>query len=324
MHNQPNLRPPPSAEQPALTVDPAHLDFGEVWETDKFEWSAPVRNHTDSSLLVSAYSSSCSCVSASSTKLIPANTTAPLTFRVDLRAVACAGTMPQALRDTKIQVSLRGDTAPEKPVAVELRGRVKSAIAVPMRTVDFGRLALNTSKSRVLSLHELVGLKELNAVPGTASVLAELKPISPGKWELHLRPTATAVAGRHETAVQLVPVTSSGERVPPITIAVVYDVLPDIQADSPFVALGTGRVGETLRGTFTVASASGRPFAPPTCEGATRSPASAAPQSSYTFHIERAIPAHGNQSVPLVVRGRDADGQPFEVRVEVQSYGVSP
>lgn len=34
-----NAQPvPPKSEQPALIVDPAHLDFGEAWETEKFEW----------------------------------------------------------------------------------------------------------------------------------------------------------------------------------------------------------------------------------------------------------------------------------------------
>lgn len=322
-HAQP--APPPQAEQPALTVDPAHLDFGDVWESDKFEWSAPVRNRTETALQVSAYSSSCSCVSASSSRLIPAGESAPLTFRIDLRAVACASAAPQHVRDANIRVGIARDSAPTEAVtAVELRGRVKSALAVSARAVDFGRLALNGTKSRVVTVRGLVGLRELNATVDGTAVIAELKATGAAQWELHLRPTATAVVGRYEAKVKLEPITTNGERVPPVTLAVAYDVLADIQPDSPFVPLGAGRVGETLRGTFTVASSSGKAFPAPTCDGATLAPAHTTPQSSYTFQIAHEVAALGNQTVPVVVRGRDADGHPFEVRVDVQCYGVSP
>lgn len=321
MHNR---RPPPNPEQPALTVDPAHLDFGEVWETDNFEWAAPVRNHTASPVQVSAYSSSCSCVAAASKAVIPSGGTTPLTFRIDLRATRCLGTEQQAVRDAKIQVALGRDTSPtEKPVGVELRGRVRSALAVSARAIDFGRFAATvTPQPRVVALRGLVALRSLDVAVEGPSVVAELKGAGPDKWELHVRPTSSVV-GRHEAKVKLTPTTATGERVPAITIPVAFDVLHDIQPDSSLVPLGAGRIGETLSGMLTVSSLSGRPFPLPTCESGVATSAEPA-QASHTFKIERTVAATGNHVVPVVVRGRDADGRPFELRVEVQWYGVSP
>jgi hypothetical protein len=324
MHNR---RPPPNSEQPALTVDPHHLDFGEVWETDQFEWTAPVRNHTDAPLRVSSYGSSCACVSATSTSVIPPDKTAPLTFRIDLRQ-QCVGVEPKAVREAKIRVSLGRDSSPtEKPVLVELSGRVKAALVVPARSVDFGRFpATATAKPRVIPVRSLVGLRELAVDVDGASVAADLKPLAADRWELHLRPATTAV-GRHVAKVKLTPTTSAGEAVPPVTIPAAFDVLHDIQPDTSFVPLGVGRVGETLSGTLTISSLSGRSFALPTCEGGAvplLSTNLGAPQANYTFKIDRTVTAVGNHVTPVVVRGRGADGQPFELSVAVQWYGVSP
>jgi hypothetical protein len=116
-----------------------------------------------------------------------------------------------------------------------------------------------------------------------------------------------------------------GEKVPPVTTPVAYDVLHDIQPDTSLVPLGAGRVGETLSGTLTVSSLSGRPFPLPTCEGVIAGPVnSTSPQASYTFRFEQKIAAVGNHTGAVVVRGRDADGQPFELRVDVQWYGLTP
>ena len=318
--------PPPKSEEPALTVDPRYLDFGEVWETDQFEWTAPVCNRTEAPLQVSSFGSSCSCVSATSTKVIPAGGTAPLTFRIDLRQ-QCAGAEPQAVRDAKIQVALGRDTSPtEKPVPVELRGRVKSAIVVPARSIDFGRFpATATAKPRVVPIRSLVGLRELVVSVEGLSVVAEVKPLAADKWELHVRPSSPLVVGRHEAKVRLTPTTTAGEQVPPITLPVAFDVLHDIQPDSPFLPLGVGAPGEQLSGTLTLASLSGQAFPLPTCEGIDLSVTVAAstPQS-HTFKIERRVTAVGHHIAPVVVRGRDRSGQHFEYRVEVQWCGVSP
>jgi hypothetical protein len=131
------------------------------------------------------------------------------------------------------------------------------------------------------------------------------------------------VVGRHEAKVRLAPITASGEKVPPITVPVAFDVLHDIQPDTSFVPLGAGGLG----GTLTVSSLGGRPFPLPSCESGdvTVQPTTAtAPQSSHTFRLERKVTAAGNHGGAVLVRGRDADGQPFELRVEAQWYGVSP
>jgi hypothetical protein len=277
---------------------------------------------------VSTYSASCACVPATSTGVIPPGATAPLTFRVDLHATRCARAESQAVREVKIQVALGRDASPPaKPIVVELRGRVKSAIVVPARSIDFGRFpATATAKPRVIPIRSLVGLRELAVSAEGLSVAVDLKQLAIDKWELHVQP-ATAAVGRHETKVKLTPTTSADEKASPITVPVVFDVLHDIQPDTSLVPLGYGRVGETLSGTLTIVSLSGRPFARPTCdvkEVSVQTATATAPQVSHTFRFERTVAATGNQTAPVIVRGSDADGQSFELRVEVQWYGLAP
>lgn len=262
--------------------------------------------------------------------MIPPGASAPLTFHVDLRATQCRSAEPQAVREAKIRVALGPETSPaEKLTAVELHGRVKSAIAVSARQIDFGRFAVTAKPpARVVPIRPLVALQNLDVSVEGTSVLAELKVIAQGKWELQIQPVMPSAVGRHEAKVRLAPTTAGGEQVPPITIPVAFDVLHDIQPDTSLIPLGAGHVGETLRSTLTVSSLSGRPFPLPTCEGAdvfVQPTSPALLQSCYTFNLElKKVTAIGNHVSAVVVRGRDADGRPFELRVGVQWYGLTP
>ncbi|MCI0701624.1 MAG: hypothetical protein L0241_11130 [Planctomycetia bacterium] len=322
--------PPPPVAQPELVIDPQYLDFGEVWEAEQFEWKAPVHNRTETTIHVFAFNNSCgSCGAASSTTLIPVSGTGEVRFKIDLRN-PCASAEPQAIRDVKIQVYLRKDSSPGTPlVPVELRGRVKSAIVVNAKTIDFGRFPVTANpKPRVVPIRALRELRDLSATVDGHSVQAELKPTESGKWELHVRPVVAASVGRHTATVRLTPTTASGEKVPSVNLPVAFDVLQDIQPDTSLVPLGAGQVGETLCGTLTVSSLSNRPFARPTCDTGELSVLAVTtpptPQASYTFKFERKITAIGNHTAPVVIRGNDADGRPFELRIDMQWYGVTP
>ncbi len=73
-----------------------------------------------------------------------------------------------SLRDTRIPVRLGRDPAPPgELVEIELRGRVRRAVDVPQRAVDFGQLTeAARSKPRVVPLRELVPLRDLASVGG--------------------------------------------------------------------------------------------------------------------------------------------------------------
>ncbi len=322
--------PPPHSEQPAVSIDPSRLDFGAAWETDWFEWVVPVRNHTDAPATVTVGGGCRSCDKPTAPKVVPPGRAEQIAIEVDLTATRCAAAKPQHIREVKIPVVLRsGSGSTEKAVAFELRGLVRCAIDVPVRSIDFGRFAVGESrKPRVIPISGLVGLQQLNLAVDGDSVVAELKSTAPDKWELHVRPNPSATVARHEARLRLTPITATGEQVPHTTIPVVFDVLHDIQPDTPLVVLGAGLVGETLRGSLVVSSLSSRSFAKPSCEAGTIvvscTPGTPVSQVSYRFDFEQKVEAVGNHTRPVVVRGTDADGQAFEFGVDIQWYGVAP
>lgn len=45
----------------ALAINSAELDFGEAWESSAFPWSFTIANHSDASITIREFSSSCGC-----------------------------------------------------------------------------------------------------------------------------------------------------------------------------------------------------------------------------------------------------------------------
>jgi hypothetical protein len=57
-------KPPPTKSANAgLRVDPKFLDFGEVWEQDRFEWNLPIQNQSSQPTIVTGLHGSCTCQS---------------------------------------------------------------------------------------------------------------------------------------------------------------------------------------------------------------------------------------------------------------------
>lgn len=307
-------------------IEPARLDFGEVWETDKFEWSLPVRSRLGSATTVYASGTSCnSCGATVTTTALGTGGNGELKLSLDLRE-PCASAEPRALRDAKIPIYLTTNSQTQ-PQTIELRGRVKRAIAVPAHALDFGRLQPTTDpKPRVLTVRALMDVTELTAAVAGHSIRAEVRSLEKGKWEVRVSPVLAAGVGKHTATVHLAPKLANNEGVPATVVRAEFDVLHDIQPDTSLVTLGTGSVGETLCGSLTVASLSGRPFPRPTCDAGTivvRATDTIASQVSHRFEFEHRVTALGNHTLPLVVRGTDADGRPFELLVEAQCYGLS-
>lgn len=120
-HAQP--APPSNPEQPALTINPAHLDFGEVWETSQFLWSVPIRNTSSQPVVIERWQASCDCsdVQPSSMRLEPGETKA-ISVRIDL------GRNLGATSGTPVSVSLSPLFGGKSLATWALRGSVKPLI----------------------------------------------------------------------------------------------------------------------------------------------------------------------------------------------------
>ena len=127
-HAQP--APAPKSEEPALTVDPRYLDFGEVWETDKFEWPIIVENRGTETQVVTKVNGSCTCLS-----ITPSEFTLAPGQKLKVQAVLkLRGRSSPSETQTHedFAVTVWADVSGKsKPVAWQLRGRLKRAISTP-------------------------------------------------------------------------------------------------------------------------------------------------------------------------------------------------
>lgn len=327
------LRPIPaevSLPSSPLYADARLLDFGEAWETDRFVWLVRVHNPGPGSARVTTMTASCNCVSSGSvSEVIPPGQSRDIPFEVDLRN-QCASAEPRESRDVELRLAARVEPASAIPSAPwVLRGRVRAAVAVPVRSVDFGRLAATSfPKPQVIPIRALTDLSRLDVTAEGTSVVAELQPTpDPRRWDLVVGRAAWLPVGRYTTGVKLCPVTRAGEAATPVRIPVEFDILGDVQADAPAVVMGCCRVGDVAEGRVTLTLLSGRAFR---VTGRTADPSGGveivqedAAGSSQSFSVRQKVTALGDNTGALHFRGQDADGMQFEVVVEARCFGTN-
>jgi hypothetical protein len=54
----------------SLYVPPEYLDFGEVWETDRFSWTLPIQNRGQTDIHITSFGGSCSCAEVSPNNVV--------------------------------------------------------------------------------------------------------------------------------------------------------------------------------------------------------------------------------------------------------------
>jgi hypothetical protein len=322
----------PAASQPAapsdLVIDPAGLDFGEAWETDQFEWTVSAHNASSAPIRASIRASSCSCVAPAAATLIPPGGSAPLKFRIDLRT-RCASVAPVPAEDVRIKVSVGVDGGAGRPAEVELRGRVRRALAVGARLIDFGRIDASAPPvTRAVPVRALTNLRELTATPDEAVVEVETHPTGEGRWEIRKHPAPHLPPGKYKTVVRLRPVLATGEPVPPASLPVEFELPGDVQPDSAVIALGARHVGDVIETPVTLSSRSGRPFVVSACVAEPKDgidvDAGHAEGASHAVTVRLKASAAGDQKARVRFQGKDAAGKAFEAIVEVVYYGLAP
>ena len=59
-----------NADTFGLLIPKESLNFGTVWEEEKFSWTVPIENHEAESVEIESFSSSCSCLSIKPKSLV--------------------------------------------------------------------------------------------------------------------------------------------------------------------------------------------------------------------------------------------------------------
>ncbi|MBY0514781.1 MAG: DUF1573 domain-containing protein [Gemmataceae bacterium] len=322
----------PTADAPptsVLVVDDRDLDFGEVWETDRFVKTVRVRNTGPVPVRVTPLNPACGCAKADAPPVaIGPGETAEVRFDLDLRG-ECVLCEPGAARPVTLPVSVQLDPPVPVPGARwNVRGRVRPVFSVPVRTVDLGRIpAARGPEPRTIAIRSWIALSQLDSTTEGIGFTAALAPAGdPQRWNLVVTRSAGLPAASYTGTIQLAARGAAGEVLPTMRLPVEFDLLADVQPDTPILSLGSCRVGTATDGTVTLSSLSGRAFtvtrwvAEPanTFEVVSTEPMG----TTRSFAIRHRVQAVGDCRGTVRFVGTDADGTPFETVIEVRSYGT--
>lgn len=322
--------PVPTHVAIGLEVSSTDLDLGEVWETDRLVKRLPIRNRGSESVRVATLTSGCSCVSPESASVVIApGSTGELDITLDLRNT-CASARPGEPRDVRLPLALAVDPSSASfNTALEFRGRVKPVVVGVPRAVDFGRTpVVGQPEARAASVRACVDLASLGVTTDHPAVVAEIKPgAQPREWDLAIRRATGLPPGRYSATVEIKPVLVSGGALPPVRVPVAFDLLADVQPDSPTLSLEPCAVGSVAEGRVTLNSLSGRPFR---IEGWTTDPAShlevipGEPVGvARSFTVRNRVVSSGESVGRVTFTGQDADARPVREVVEVRAYGLT-
>lgn len=324
--------PPPAVESPPpiLVIDSRALDFGDAWASGRVEWKLPIRNVSDSEATLVSLLGNCSCVSMKPLPLrIEAGGTAVLHLELDLTNWCAAD--PDDIQQYRINlVGTVRTTEGDRPVGWVLEGRTKHAARPNPRMVDFGRVwppQLPAERSVDIRPSLQVGPVRAEVIDdSTGGVTAEVRSTPEGS-QLFVRLNRAVVPGRYRCAVRLSSTTVDGASVPGVLLPVEWDVLGEVQPDTPEVALGPQPVGSVHEQTVVFTSLADRSFRITGASGGdgTRVEVpSPGPGSSLAVRVIQRIERTGDQTAEFTVSGTTAAGEEFRVRFRVLYYGLNP
>lgn len=239
----------------------AQLDFGEVWEDDKFRWTIPVTNEGQESVTIKDFVSTCTCSGIEPRSLvIPAGETRDVRVTLDLRPT----------KDVRFDLApfrFAIDVVPHLEAGKakwNLRGKVRPAVRFNRPVVDFGLRSewaapWPAQRVAVLAAPEVA---ELTASSGNPAFQAEVMRSSEkkGRFELVVRPGKELPCENYTFEVLVTPKLSDGKALGPQRVAVRGSVVRDIYASTPQVVFGARPVGETAEETLTLSSHVGQAF----------------------------------------------------------------
>jgi len=252
---------------PSIYVPSDRLEFGEVWESDRFEWTFPIENRGTHPVAVTGIAGSCQC-----TTVEPQQFTLETGQRIEIRAVIdlrekAKGKLDANPRDFSVTLTPLVKLEPgEKRTPTEwtIRGRIRPLLSAP------AEVHLGTHSDlrpdllpRSFVVDSFVPLQSLNA--STESELVEVAVHADEKVgnryriDLRTKPGADFSLGEYATAVTLRPVGESGP-LPTSTVLLSGRIVSDVQADPPEILFPTRSVNDVVEELVTLRSLTGIPF----------------------------------------------------------------
>ncbi len=307
--------------QPALFIDAKNLDFGDVWETDKFEWQLNVENRGAGVVEVIGLSGSCSCLSIEPNSFtLPSGGTQTLRLTIDLTANPTP--TGQISLTVTAMTNRPGDTGSARWGVI---GRVKQLLVSDGR-INFGKHSVLAQpiSPLVIPLTSAVPLESLRAECSSPLLSVKTQPTdnSAQSYTVVLRPVGAFQPGPIEFIVTLKPVGVGGP-LPIRRVLIQGSIVEDVEAE-PGEVLGGGRLlGESFAEEVALRSLTDRPILVESvvAEGSGLSVDQMG--TGNRVRVRQTAVKEGNQTTRVVFMVRTAQrADPFRVEAVVQYTGI--
>lgn len=231
-----------SAPSDALVVSPESLDFGEAWAQDDFEWTVPIRNRSNTPILIQDLSTSCRCTSAEPRYLeIPPQATREVFLRLNLTP-----TSPEeaavAVRDFGVFLYPPIPGVPPRQVRWHVHGRVRNQLTVSSRLVNFLLVRGTPPSSQAVVVKSAKPLRNLAARSGVGGAELHVQQTAAGdrecEYQVNITPPADLPLGAFDFVVELVPELADGSSLPAMPLKVIGQVVEDSQAIPAAIVAG--------------------------------------------------------------------------------------
>jgi hypothetical protein len=250
---------PPHSER-ALGISLDGLDFGEVWEQQRFQHTFSIKNASPRSVRIASIQTGCGCMSIDpkSLQLSPGEKRA-IHLTLDLSLTDASPRRSQAF-STLVSALVESPTG-IVPIHWQLVGSVRPhpIRAIPAR-VDFGnRIARGwPTIPEVVAIAGDQRIKDVRvqSTSPLATVRNWRNPLD-GVYRLEIQPALDAPAGMHSFDVEIVGIPVQRENHlpwPPVTIPVIMDAGHDVQIIPPQLHLGAAQVGKDSEDTVFLSS----------------------------------------------------------------------
>lgn len=259
--NTQSLRPP-SSEQPLLTVDPAYLDFGEVWETDKFEWTIPITNTSDKHIQIKSITGDCSCTTIGRwPPTLAPGTTADIPLTLDLFRFGTGKRdlwVTTSVTSINVQMKL-GDVRTTQ--VIKLHGAIKSQLRCSTTEIDVGRRSIRQKPTLFpvkVTLHQDVEFFQVAGTSGLTITSCETKAVK--TYVVTIKLHSSLPLGSIAEQITFDCVDKDGKRLPSRKVSIVGTTVPDVSVTPYTLHFGDVFVGETVGEEILVRSVSDSPF----------------------------------------------------------------
>jgi hypothetical protein len=315
-----------------LQVVDSTTNFGEVWESEAYEWAVRIENTGQEEIKIDKFRFSCNCLVIEPPSLsIPSGESREVKLKLDLTAKVSA-TDTQQVR--KFDVSIAPVVLNEPDVTPKwwtIRGLVRPVIRRSNLKLDFGSIPHKSQPlaSREMTIQAELRLDRLEASDSTGRFQVTVKPNSDRtQFTMNVEPRGHFPTGPFVGQIELRPVGEKGQQFPSLRVPLQGEIVDDIQASPPMVIFGLRNVGENAKESFTLRSQTNQPFQILSMETSKKEFSVDAVSSSeakvtHDISVNANIHELGESEGKLQISIRDSDGQKRSLVVVLRYHGMA-